>query len=218
MVDWHCLRHTAFALKSLFERRADLRFERLWIEFKDHVTLCAWRLANYSAGPRTFLALTGLDGAAEEPHRARYVERGGFEALDEEDAERGGRRDERQRRFLSNLQDFERYVAELRLQFEERTRTWPSTTRMTRRQRELAEEAGVRIVFVMPPGCLRDPEVEGLKVAGELPGVLWFQDPERYPRFYELDVRFDLNHFNTAGAREFCEIFAEAVAPMVKGS
>jgi hypothetical protein len=231
-VYWHCLHHTLHAM----HRSWQLFVEHLgWVRTAaaadhekgpldlfsleylalgwDHLKLWGWRLGNYGAGPRMFLAATGLDGKRDDPYRANFAAQRGFEGLDEIDPAMFADRNERRRRFERNLDGYQLEVDDLREnQFEELVPLPEKHLAMFERQLERIREMGLRVILVIPPGTLRDKEVETMKVRGLLPGVHWFQDPVAHPQLYELDARFDGNHLNTAGAEAFSRLFARSAA------
>jgi hypothetical protein len=179
----------------------------------DHFKLYSWRLGNYGTGPKIFMKVTGRDGADDDPYRARMAESRGYEGLDEIDPESFPSRNERRRRFERNLDIYFAQIEDMRAnQFKEPVPLPEHHLAMFRRQLQRLEEAGLRVVLVVPPGSMRDKEVETMRERGLLPGVLWFQDPVKYPELYAVDAHFDANHLATPGAEMFSRMFAAQAA------
>ena len=73
----------------------------------------------------------------------------------------------------------------------------------------MAEEAGVELIFVLPPrlgGSYKTmlPLYHALPPANRIE----LADPDQYPEFYDPELSFDVGHFNQAGA----ELFSRQIA------
>ena len=79
--------------------------------------------------------------------------------------------------------------------------------------------AGCEVLLFVPPVDRSTAEAYRLAERGELPAVLGFNAPSRFPTLYLLDRRFDDVHLNERGADEFSTLLARAAAhgPLAHG-
>ncbi len=78
------------------------------------------------------------------------------------------------------------------------------------------ERENMRIFFVMMPVLsLRRPSLPPPDVL-QRHTLLAFDDPAKYPELYRAEDRYDLQHFNSAGAVTFTQTLARSVAADIK--
>lgn len=71
------------------------------------------------------------------------------------------------------------------------------------------EAAGANPVFIIPPRMELKSELVFAYKEGYIPALLAFNDPNKYPDLYQLDLRHDLNHLNHQGSQKFSRLIAE---------
>lgn len=81
----------------------------------------------------------------------------------------------------------------------------------------LARAAGIEFVLVVMPANSCDRALEA-RMAEEIGApVLIYNDPRRYPRFYDPVLRFDSGHFTREGALEFTRALAADIVRLEEG-
>jgi len=131
------------------------------------------------------------------------------------DEYRGGRTALNRREFKDRLTEFAKNAAELR-QLNARPADLGSyNLAALRAQIDLVRAAGVEIVHVVMPGFEAVPRLHRLAEEGEVPTLLAFDDPVRYPELYLPESRFDLRHLNTRGARRLTRLLARRFSDLV---
>ncbi len=98
-----------------------------------------------------------------------------------------------------------------RLEQRDRGEAVPSAETFFERIVEVVESMGAKAVFFTYCGDTIRNELLALERAHHRYHVLRFDDPERYPRLFDVDYRFDGLHFDRAGARIFTDHFADQV-------
>jgi hypothetical protein len=72
---------------------------------------------------------------------------------------------------------------------------------------DLARRRGMKVIIVKGPALSGGAVVPAVEAE-----VVAFQDPNRYPALYALENRFDWNHLNARGAREYTRLVAAELA------
>ena len=67
------------------------------------------------------------------------------------------------------------------------------------------------MLWLVSPGPNRTPNLIAAQEKGLVDWVLRFDDPERYPEFFEMTGRFDRHHLNEEMAARMTRLVAEAV-------
>lgn len=81
-----------------------------------------------------------------------------------------------------------------------------------RRQIARVRAAGVVPLYLLPPSVKTRAWIRTLAEEGELPALLDFHDPARYPGLFELARRYDVDHLNQEGAELFSRVLAVELA------
>lgn len=87
-----------------------------------------------------------------------------------------------------------------------------------RAQYQVARSIGARLVIVVPPMNEGAPDRLRLHERGDIPDLVDFNSPERYPQLFEFENRFDEQHLNRRGAEEFSRLFAAEALRILKQS
>ena len=202
-IAWHTLRQTRTMFRTLALQDLPLkdRFLQMW----DHLRMFGQRLTAFGQGRRIFDDLQGI--VEDQPMSVEDVSRErGYQALDNLDdpailkrregflKRRGGYRKRLDFLATGNTADFdlEHYNQDALAS-----------------QVALIRAAGIRLIYVVPPGMDPTPHTTALQKAGLLPDLMTFNDPRQQAFIYQFDLRFD-GHLNRAGAEEFSKIFARA--------
>ena len=83
------------------------------------------------------------------------------------------------------------------------------------RVRELCAGHGLQLVFVIMPSLTVEADLLGAQGRGELPELLVFNDPRRYPFFYKPDSRWDAAHLTRPASRVFTGRLVAEVAALL---
>ena len=69
--------------------------------------------------------------------------------------------------------------------------------------------AGAEPVFVEPPSLHMINDFQTAQQLGTIDTLLSYKDPSKFPQLYRVDRRYDADHLNDAGSREFTRLLAE---------
>ncbi len=81
--------------------------------------------------------------------------------------------------------------------------------------------AGVSVVIVLPPSATHTRHQKLLRRAWKHVGadaLLDYANPETYPEFFSIGMRFDPGHLNGAGAILFSEVLGRDLYAMMRPS
>lgn len=187
------------------------KFELLWT----HLRLYGMKMTNMAQGERIAKDIAGISA---DPLRraltpAQLEERRGYQSLDKfVNDESGAWR----RKFVDDPEHFKTAVAAIPAQ----NATEVDFTRYDfdalRGQYAVARSIGARLVVVIPPMSEGAPDRLRLHERGDIPDLISFNAPDRYPQFFQIENRFDEQHLNGAGAEEFSRLFAAEAARLLK--
>ena len=202
-IAWHTLRQTGTMFRTLALQDLPLqdRFQQMW----DHLRMFGQRLTAFGQGRRILEELQG-EVEFQSMSVADVARERGYQALDNLDdpsilkrrkgflKRRGGYRNRLTFLATGNTAgyDLERY-----------------NRAALESQLAAIRAAGVRPIYIVPPGMDPTPHAFPLQEAGLLPDLMTFNDPRQQAFIYQFDLRFD-GHLNRAGAEEFSRIFARA--------
>lgn len=208
---WHSTDALALSLESVRLSNADSA-EKISMA-ADHLLHWAWKHTAYGRGTDIVLSLLGIDDTQIE--KERLSANSGYRALEEEEDEQFARR---HAIFLENQGKFERGVATL-----ERANRKPGTLegynlKALESQVAAIRAAGAEPVYIIPPGppgLVSEPAVLRLLQGGQIPALFVYNDPVKFPRLYSVNLHFDSNHLNRAGAAYFSRILGRDLAALM---
>jgi hypothetical protein len=173
-----------------------------WPGVRGHLKAFGERLANLGAGVRLVEVLSN----SVSSERLKVRKHRGFRALSSDSIARQAKR---HRRFLDNLDDYERDVAALRASPPRSVELGAQQRRWLQRLVGDLERDGMNIVFYMAP-ILSNVSwrvvLESLDIEFDYVG---FNDAIKYPELYAVSNRFDFGHLNAAGASVFSQLLAD---------
>ena len=207
-IHWHSPRETANVLGAI--RGLPLPPWRRFELAGTHAMLCAWKLANGGRGEailRERRRPPRLRRMREETIR-KLAAGGGHQGLEQATGREASAEMEALR---ANPAPFEARMAALPGENAQEVPLDRLNLSVYRAQARLAAEAGVELVYFIPPGHEGSPERLRLSEVGEIRELLDFNDPKRYPELFRLDHRFDKGHLNRRGVVLFSNAFADAI-------
>lgn len=212
---WHTPNRTAEVARALSESSVP-RTKQL----KDagrHAEAGVRKFLNVGRG-RTFLeSLEESLGLTEFDLSTLGPDRDGFRALDDEDSQMWEARAGIFEAFEEGT--FEEKTARLRQRLAnpdgEKSQVTKVDADALRGFLEKAHTSGVRVVMIVPPCLMPRLDLIALRDQGVIDELFVFNDPDRYPQFYDLSVRFDPGHLNKRGATLFTEALATRFADLL---
>jgi len=163
----------------------------------------------FAQGPPALAARLGLETPAPFLDDATLLAESGWMPLREEDSpETSAAR----QHFLSRLSDYGHQVRSLDAANDSDEHDLSLDLPALRALLARLSAAGCEVLLFVPPVDRSTAEAYRLSESGELPPVLGFNAPSRFPTLYLLDRRFDDVHLNERGATEFSTLLARAAA------
>jgi len=204
---WRSLPRTLDVLSALRRSGAPPAVEREQAGF--HLRRWAQRAVGLAQGPVLLADLVGVREEAPFLDAPSLAADAGWRALREEDAPDMAAA---HRRFLARASTYREAVAGLDAANASDAHDFsldlPALDALLAR----LSAAGCEVLLFVPPVDRSTAEAYRLSESGELPPVLGFNAPSRYPTLYLLDRRFDDVHLNERGATEFSTLLARAAA------
>jgi len=120
------------------------------------------------------------------------------------------------RRFLNNLDRYDRHVAALTERNARRAGIDGYNLAALQAQIDAVKEAGADVVHVIAPVAEARPVLHRIIDAGHVPHPLAFDSPVEYPELYDFRKRFDEGHLNSSGAEIFTSSLAERFAELLR--
>ena len=200
---WHTLRETALVLAAVW--RAPLGPLRRLELARKHLELFGARSSGLARGPDA-LARVGRDhlALAERTFASRRWSEG-FKDLEAFPEVTDGRRE-----LLADPAALRARVARIPAENRRAVRTAELPLELFRAAERGARARGIELVWFTMPGIEGVPEALRLAEAGELPTLLHFDDPERYPELFEPEQRYDEGHLDRSGAERLSRALAQA--------
>lgn len=206
MVYWHDMPQTLLALESVRLEQGSI-LKQLEAA-KVHTVLLGAKLSHIGRGPDWFVELR--EGWKAQTDKTLIENRGWVPFTSEELAGLGDSMVAQNRRML--LKDPEWYAREVQALRESNQNLSSSEgfnfkafeDRMAR-----AEEAGIKLIHVLPPQLDLLPHIHQALENGELQPTLDYHHPDRFPEFYKIEHHFDRNHLNLQGAQLWSRRLAE---------
>lgn len=210
-VFWHALPQTLDVLQAAWHDPVSA--ERRWEIVRTHAALFLSRLTNYGMGKEILAAWQGpavdVRGRSLGPEELALGR--GFEPADVQAQQAGAF--QKPEEIWTDLDYYHRRVEKIVSDGASREDP-PALARVPARalERQLgaARERGVELVYVLPPGLEGAPVRQALHRRGDIPALLDFNRPERYPQLFDVEQRFDPKHLNRRGAEEFSRLLADA--------
>lgn len=75
--------------------------------------------------------------------------------------------------------------------------------------------AGAEPIHAIGPSVREKPWIRALARGGHIPWLLDYQDPDAFPELYDMAYRYDTDHLNVPGAREFSRRFGRDLAALM---
>lgn len=151
----------------------------------------------------------------EQQVAAEFTSTEGYYALSDES-------DPKRQAFLQNQQTYTAQVAALgTLQSQPAGNPYLSANKqnLLTRITQNIRAAGAEPIFVEPPSLHMINDFEFARQLGTIDTLLSYKDPNRFPQLYRVEQRYDADHLNDAGSREFTKLlaqdFSKVVAPEV---
>lgn len=213
---WHTPAGTALALGSVFS--ADIPVTTRLDEAWTHVRLCGMKLTNIAQGPRIALDLLGM---SKDPHQRALTPdqldtAAGFQALDElVTAEFAAQWHDK---LVAHKTEFDNIMGTIPGQNAKKPEMSRYSEVAIAEQNELARRAGTVLVRMIPPASEGHPEALELARRGDFEKLLDYNDPLRFPRYFQVDWRFDDHHLNRAGAEDLSRRVGTDLAPIVRAA
>jgi len=209
MVFWHDLSQSLLALHSIqLEEGPILEQVR---SVRTHSMLLGAKATSIGQGPDLLEALRDKWQAQSNLDLAN--QRGWVPFTDDEIAGRGNSPMARNRHKL--LEDPEAFLAEVDALVASNAGADSHETfnfdALSNRE-QLAEQAGIRILHVIPPHLDLLPDIHHAVQTGAIQNALDYHSPTRYPELYAIDAHFDRNHLNAGAAKTWSLMLATDVA------
>jgi hypothetical protein len=143
--------------------------------------------------------------AEEKANSKIFLENEGYFPLHEED--------------MIKPENFQEYSAAYEATLEQvvRQNAHLDTVNLERNKQDLIDKivqtvkaAGAVPIFVIPPTLEPQAALHHAYRVGQIPELLAFNDPEKYPELYALSYRYDTEHLTDAGSKLFSRFLAQA--------
>ena len=208
-VFWHALPQTLDVLMAAW--RDPVIAQKRWEILRTHLALFLSKLSNYGMGKEILADWQGstVDVRGRSLSSEALAVGRGFEPADVQAEEAGA--ELTPEKIWTDLDFYHERVARI-TEAGAREGDPEELVRVPmkglRRQLAAARERGVEVVYVLPPGLEGAPVRWALQRRGDIPGLLDFNRPERYPQLFDVEHRFDPKHLNRRGAEEFSRLLA----------
>lgn len=208
-VHWHDFEGTWKVLRLTLE---DKRMS--WMgrtrSARSHLGSFCWHVANYGQGPRLVAGLMGSDSS--EASAPWIVEDRGYLSLEDTDDPFVRAR---RKKLIENPSELTVAVAALRRARRQGPGGEAGGQWIYREQAEAIRAAGARPLYVIPASLKPTRPLWALDGREGFPPQLSYNDPLRYPKYFELRNHFDKNHLTRHAAKLFSRNFAEDFAVLL---
>jgi hypothetical protein len=210
-LEWHDSSNTWRLVQSLLQ--SELPSEEKWSLIRRHVEHWWRRSINLARGVDVAQAVTE-EPTSFEGNPDFGVNQDGYVPLEMATATKQSRG--MRQRFLNNpkpLLEAARALSEL----EAVERTIDDDLRsLVMHMEDRAAANGVGIIWWIHPNLERYLGWRKMKADGDIQHLVGYDDPKRYPAFYQVRWHFDLYHLNRKGAEMMTKIFAQDFATITK--
>ncbi|WP_222425215.1 hypothetical protein [Planktothrix tepida] len=219
VIYWHTLKHTLWIYRFIFKADFSVRTKLLLIQ--EHTIPLIHNLFNISkADPmiRSFI----LSQTDQNPYLIRETDQrdysspqeDGYLALDDED-KKYTHFVKRNQDYLSHLKSYQNNVLKF-IENEKKSNNGSSLNTLEIRTIEDITQLIVKIdaqpILIISPILSNQDKFIIASKQGQIPPLISFNNPIKYPELYEPKNRFDSDHLNQAGAHKFTTILAEQFA------
>jgi hypothetical protein len=211
VIDWHEFAITRLVSEYVFEsdRSAQDKASLLY----SHWSSCAYNLSNVGRGLRWVDESLGLRPSPETVAEMLGPDRDGYAPQGEEGSELG----KRGQRFRKKKADeYLAQVEEFRKQTTSNRPPAPEALALYRRIVERSQALGARVIFVIQPALYRQDDLIRAHERGDVPQLLRYDDPDRFPELYDVEHRYDATHLDDDGARVFTKLLARDFVDLLK--
>jgi len=174
-----------------------------------HLRLMARHLGNAGELSKWLGTRVGVLAPEAGMEREEIARTQGYQAL--EDANDPGARKGRQR-FLNTLPAYRRQIGSMEAERAAVRELEPHLLPPLRRRMALFEGRDLELIHVVYATEDASPQLDLLAREGLVPRLWAFNRPDRYPRLYREEVRYDDRHLLREGALEFTRLFADRFA------
>lgn len=205
---WHTPKHTENTLKYI--AGSDDSLPRKSVSIYSHLVPFFYNFVNLGDMSKVFLSSSGLtDYKTSATSYSDFLGESlsGYKSLDDEPGEGYKRTNQR---FISNFSNFQQQVTRFGEKIDHDSVSMdPSRRELIRQFTELVESSGATPIFVIPPKLKTEAHTLQLHKDDYLESLLAYNDPEKYPDLYQLEYRFDPEHLNDKGSKEFTKLIAK---------
>lgn len=124
--------------------------------------------------------------------------------------------EERPARYALKKRQFERRVRQVEAAGDRPEPPHPSALPFYRRIEELGRSMGARVVFFTIRRGAGESDAPAFARQGEIDTLIRFDDPDRFPELYDVDMTVDGGHLNAAGAEAFTRYLADAFVEVAR--
>lgn len=115
----------------------------------------------------------------------------------------------RHQNFLDNIQSYKDQVNSLETQTVPLETTKPHKAFVLDEMVESIEAIGATPLFLLAPSLDKQPDLIRAHSEGYVPTLFLFNDPTKFPNLYDASRRFDRDHLNDEGSREYTQLLAQ---------
>lgn len=213
VIRWHTPSETWFVLEDILELDEPVGVKAKFMF--GHLEHMGMQLLHIGQGPRIVREL-GIIGDPNKERKRGKIKNEGFLSLD--DALRAQKKAFRKRRaeMLRQKDVYEDMVDRVKQWTDEEAEAKESYKRRILDQAITIRKAGVEPIYLVTPIVRGNPKMKQLAAESDLITLFAYNNPERYPRFYDPVFRFDFNHLSEAGSRIFTRLLAKDFARHLK--
>ncbi|MGC1307721.1 MAG: hypothetical protein WA885_10855 [Phormidesmis sp.] len=199
---WHNWKNTAFAARYILS--SDESLPQKAVLLSSHLLPFLYHQMNVGRwveqiSPSEF-------SAGEKEVVAEFTASEGYYALTDES-------DPRRQDFLHNLADYQAQVANLSEFQSGSALAEPylsdNKAMLLRRVSKVVQSVGAEPIFIEPPSLHFPDDFAAARQLGTIAHLLSYKDPARFPQLYQVDRRYDADHLNESGSREFTRLLSE---------
>jgi hypothetical protein len=213
VVMWHDWEHTRLALQSVALEPAPLaqRLSTGWT----HLQLCAMRFQNMGQGQRIALDLLGrsYDPWGRGLSAADVERAAGYQAYEEI---AGDARNVWQEQLAARPEHAREIMDGIVAQNAAPPRLERVNLAALRAQQAAIRAAGARMIVVTMPASRGSPDEAALHARGDVPVLIELNRPDRDPRWWSAEARFDDLHLSRTGAVALSRALATALEPHLR--